>query len=91
VELAFAHIDRPIEWRGEGIEECGIDLRTGDVLIRIDPQHLRPAEVYQLLGDPSKARRHLGWRHRTTFPELVCEMVDNDIAFLRDEGRKPRG
>jgi GDPmannose 4,6-dehydratase len=91
VELAFAHIGRPIEWRGEGIEECGIDLRTGDVLVRIDPQYLRPAEVYQLLGDPSKARRHLGWRHRTTFPELVSEMVDNDIAILGNEGRKPRG
>jgi GDPmannose 4,6-dehydratase len=91
VELAFTHIGRPIEWCGEGIEECGIDLRTGDVLVRIDPQYLRPAEVHQLLGDPSKARRHLGWRHRTTFPELVCEMVDNDIAILRDEGRKPRG
>jgi GDPmannose 4,6-dehydratase len=88
VELAFAHIGRPLEWRGEGIDECGIDLQTGDVLVRIDPQYLRPAEVHQLVGDPSKARRRLGWRHKTTFPELVCEMVDNDIAILQGGGPK---
>jgi GDPmannose 4,6-dehydratase len=88
VELAFAHIGRPIEWCGEGVDECGIDLRTGDVLVRIDPQYFRPAEVHALRGDASKAWRRLAWRHRTTFPELVCEMVDNDIAILQAEGPK---
>jgi GDPmannose 4,6-dehydratase len=88
VELALAHIGRPIEWRGEGVDECGIDLRTGDVLVRVDPQYLRPAEVHRLLGDPSKARQRLGWQHRTTFRELVCEMVDSDIAILAAGGLK---
>ena len=75
VELAFAQIGRPIEWRGEGVDEQGCCQRTGRVLVAIDPRYFRPTEVDLLLGDPAKALAKLGWRHRTSFPELVAEMV----------------
>jgi GDPmannose 4,6-dehydratase len=54
-------------------------------LVRIDPRYFRPTEVEQLLGDPSKARAKLGWRHKISFKELVAEMVDNDLALLQQE------
>jgi GDPmannose 4,6-dehydratase len=67
------------------VQKQGIDARTGDVLVAIDRRYFRPTEVDLLLGDPSKARHRLGWRHKVTFPELVREMVDNDIALLHAE------
>ena len=85
VEHAFAHVDRRIVWRGKGVEETGIDARTGKDLVRIDPRYFRPTEVEQLLGDPSKARAKLGWRHKISFKELVAEMVDSDLALLQQE------
>jgi len=86
VELAFAHVGRPIEWQGVGVEEVGREIETGTVRVRIDPRYFRPTEVDLLLGDPSKAHAKLGWRHTTTFPELVREMVDSDIRLLAAEG-----
>ena len=80
VELAFACLGRTIEWRGKGVDEKGIDAASGDVLIEIDPRYFRPTEVDLLLGDPAKARAQLGWHHRTSFEELVREMVDIDLA-----------
>lgn len=85
IELAFTKVGRAIEWRGKGVEEVGIDSRRGDVLVRIDPRYFRPTEVDLLLGDPSKARRVLGWRHTVTFPQLVSEMVDSDLAVIAKE------
>jgi GDPmannose 4,6-dehydratase len=85
VELAFRHIDRPIRWRGTGADECGLCRRTGDVLIAIDPIYYRPTEVESLLGDATKARDKLGWRHKTTFEELVAEMVEADRLTLQRE------
>jgi GDPmannose 4,6-dehydratase len=85
VEHAFAHVDRRIVWRGKGVEETGVDARTGKDLVRIDPRYFRPTEVEQLLGDPSKARAKLGWRHKISFKELVAEMVDSDLALLQQE------
>jgi len=85
VELAFAHVGRPIEWQGVGVEEVGREIETGTVRVRIDPRYFRPTEVDLLLGDPSKAHAKLGWRHTTTFPELVREMVDSDIRLLASE------
>ena len=84
-EKAFAHIGRPIEWRGAGVEEKGIDQLTGQVLIEVDARYFRPTEVELLLGDPSKAHRRLGWHHKTTFDELVKEMVEADLATVRGE------
>jgi GDPmannose 4,6-dehydratase len=85
VELAFRHIDRPIRWRGTGADECGLCRRTGDVLIAIDPIYYRPTEVESLLGDATKARNKLGWRHKTSFEELVAEMVEADRLTLQRE------
>ena len=81
-ELAFAQIERPIEWRGAGDEEQGVDVRSGQVLVEIDPRYYRPTETDFLLGDATKAHETLGWRHTTTFPELVREMVEADLKAL---------
>lgn len=82
VEMAFAHIGVDIEWRGVGLEERGINSRTGRVLIEVDPRYFRPTEVDVLLGDSAKARAKLGWTTTTPLAELVREMVDCDLAAL---------
>lgn len=87
VELAFAHLGITIEWSGQGVEEKGIDSKSGKVLIEIDPAYFRPTEVDLLLGDPSKAKRLLGWVHTTSFAELVEEMVISDLAFVKESKR----
>lgn len=79
LELAFSHIGRQLVWHGQGIEEKGLDAKTGDVLVAIDPRYFRPTEVDLLLGDPSKAERVLGWKARTCFADLVKEMVEADL------------
>ena len=84
-ELAFSHIGRRIEWRGSGADERGVDGKTGQTLVEIDPRYFRPTEVDLLLGDPSKARKKLGWKHKTSFAELVKEMVMADLAEVRRE------
>ena len=86
IERAFAEIGRKIAWRGKGVDEEGVDDATGDVLIKIDPRYFRPTEVELLLGDPSKARKVLGWKHEITFPELVKEMVASDLKVVLAEG-----
>jgi GDPmannose 4,6-dehydratase len=92
VELAFNEVGRSIEWSGGGIDEVGRDTRTGDVLVRVDPRYFRPTEVDLLLGDARKAHTKLGWKHTTTFPELVREMVAADLALITREGwRKDPG
>ena len=88
VELAFNHVGKPIKWQGEGLDEIGIDSKTGETLIEIDPQYFRPTEVDELLGDPSKARDVLGWTHTTTFPELVSEMVAHDLKLVAEESNR---
>src|SRR5258707_11751803 len=86
VELAFAEIGRGIEWRGKGVEETGVDRKTGKTVIRIDPTYFRPTEVDELIGDASKARQKLGWKPKTSFAQLVKEMVAGDLAIARREG-----
>jgi len=85
VEKAFAHIGRAIVWRGSGLDEKGFDKSSGEALVEIDPRYFRPTEVDALLGDPSKACAKLGWRHRTSFDELVKEMVDADMVTILQE------
>ncbi len=85
VELAFAEIDRPLVWRGAGVEEKGVCARTGQVLVEVDRRYFRPLEVPHLRGDASKARRLLGWRPKVSFAELVREMVRADLETLRRE------
>jgi GDPmannose 4,6-dehydratase len=88
VELAFAEIGRTIAWSGKGTDEVGKDSKSGDILVRIDPRYFRPTEVDLLLGDPSKAHKQLGWKHKTSFRELVSEMVAADLVEV---SRSPRG
>src|SRR5437016_4752680 len=88
VERAFAHVGRQIEWRGRGPDEQGIDMKSGDVLVAVDPRYFRPTDIDRLLGDPSKARNRLGWVHKIGFDALVREMVDGDLALL-NAGTKP--
>jgi GDPmannose 4,6-dehydratase len=85
VEKAFACVGRSIEWHGSGIDEKGIEARTGQVLIEVDARYFRPTEVDLLLGDPSKAQKRLGWRHKTSFDAMVKEMVVADLAAVRRE------
>ena len=90
VELAFAEVGREIVWRGSGPGEQGVDRASGAVLVQVDPRYFRPLEVAFLLGDPGKARRKLGWRHETSFAQLVREMVGADLQTVRREGRNGR-
>lgn len=80
VELSFAQVGRRIEWRGHGVEETGIDARSGKVVVKIDPTYFRPTEVDLLIGDASKARQVLGWKPKRSFAQLVEEMVASDLA-----------
>lgn len=85
VELAGKHLDMPIVWQGEGLDEVGIDVHTGATIVRIDPRYFRPTEVGTLIGDASKAREKLGWQPRITFEELVAEMVREDAKIVEQE------
>ncbi|MGC6173806.1 GDP-mannose 4,6-dehydratase [Lacrimispora sp. 38-1] len=85
VEAAFKHADITLEWRGTGIDEVGIDQKTGKTIIKINSKFFRPAEVDILLGDPQKAERELQWKRKITFNELVCRMVDNDLKLVTQE------
>ena len=82
-ELAFSHVGRQIEWSGVGVEERGIDAKSGDVLIEVDPRFFRPAEVSSLLGNAGKARDELGWEPKVTFQQLVSDMMETDLAGVR--------
>jgi GDPmannose 4,6-dehydratase len=85
VELAFAEVGRRIAWRGAGTQEQGVDAKSGEVLVSIDDRYFRPTEVDLLQGDPAKARAVLGWRHKTSFRELVAEMVAADLVTVSEE------
>ncbi len=82
--LAFAEAGITLRWQGKGTDEKGIDTANGRVLVEVDPKFFRPAEVEQLLGDPAKAKKLLGWNPtRTPFFELVKRMVQHDIRFVK--------
>lgn len=82
-ERAFGLLGHRLEWKGAGVDECGIDADTGKVLIRIDPVYYRPLEVEALLGDASKAERLLHWKPAVTFEKLVEIMVESDLRLVR--------
>lgn len=85
-DAAFKHAGINLRWEGEGLDEKGIDIATGKVLVEVDPKYFRPCEVEQLLGDPSKAKNNLGWNPRkTSFDELVKIMVDNDVEMIKNQ------
>jgi GDPmannose 4,6-dehydratase len=87
VELAFAEVGRSIAWEGQGVAEVGKDAKTGDILVAIDPRYFRPTEVDLLLGDPTKANTHLGWKHKSSLADLVKDMVASDLKLVKDEQR----
>lgn len=82
VELAFREVGIDIEWKGECVDEVGVDSETGNVLVEIDPRYYRPTEVELLIGDPSKAREKLGWNSNVGFEELVKMMVKGDMGRI---------
>jgi GDPmannose 4,6-dehydratase len=88
VEKAFAAVGRRIAWSGIGVNEQGIEASTGRVLVEVDARYFRPTDVELLLGDPSKAHQKLGWRHKTSFADLVEEMVKADLLALSHEARR---
>jgi len=91
VELAAQELGITLYWEGQGVDEIGIagqvtvesPLKPGQIIVRVDPRYFRPTEVETLLGDASKAYAKLGWRPSTTFPELVSEMVQEDLNLAR--------
>jgi GDPmannose 4,6-dehydratase len=83
VERSGAELDMQIEWRGHGVDEQGVDARTGRAVVRVDARYFRPTEVDTLLGDPAKARSKLGWQAKTSFAALVREMVESDLEAAR--------
>jgi GDPmannose 4,6-dehydratase len=85
VDFAFAHAGITLEWRGSEAEEKGIDTRTGKVLVEVSPRYYRPTEVELLLGDPAKANARLGWKAKTSLPELVRIMMDHDMRKVGAE------
>jgi len=85
-ELAFGHVGIDIEWTGSGANEKGINKENGKIIIEVDPKYFRPTEVDLLIGDPSKAKRMLGWEHKHTLEQLVTEMMKADVElFKRDQ------
>lgn len=86
IEKAFGELGRKIEWCGQGIDEIGIDTTSGRPVVRIDPGYFRPAEVEQLLGNPEKVRRRLGWEPEVRFEKLVRIMVAGDLRLLDNPG-----
>ncbi|MBS1724114.1 MAG: GDP-mannose 4,6-dehydratase [Armatimonadetes bacterium] len=93
-ELAFGQTGVELEWQGSGEKEVGVDKKTGDAIVHVDPVYYRPTEVETLLGDPSKAKSKLGWEPKVTFEDMVSEMVAEDLedaekeALTRREGYK---
>ena len=85
VETAFSHADMEIEWSGTGVDEVGIDKATGKVVVKVNPEFFRPAEVELLIGNPAKADSTLGWVREISFSELVERMVKNDLELVKKE------
>jgi GDPmannose 4,6-dehydratase len=81
VERAFRYIGTTIIWQGEGDSEIGLSKDSGDILVKIDPKYYRPAEVELLWGDPTRAKKELGWSATTDLDALIAEMIDYDLAY----------
>ncbi len=85
ITMAFNEVGIDIEYKGEGVNEVGIDKATGKEIVKIDPRYFRPAEVELLIGDPTKAKTELGWEPKVQLPELVKMMVENDVKLAKKE------
>jgi len=84
-EKVFERLEMPVEWTGSGEEEQGVEIKSGKVVIRIDPRYFRPAEVDLLMGDPAKAFSRLGWKPETSFDDLVAMMIESDMRLAQAE------
>lgn len=90
--MTFKELGVDIEWQGKGVDEKGLDAKTGKVIIEVDPRYFRPAEVDLLLGDSTKAREKLGWKPKYDLQTMVKEMVEEDMKeakkakVLREKG-----
>ena len=92
VEKSFAVVGTTIKWKGETgtVDEVGVDAADESrVLVKIDPRYFRPTEVELLLGDPTKAKKKLGWEFTTSFDNLVKEMVESDLKMVRGVTENP--
>ena len=78
-EEAFKYVGIKIKWKGKGLKEVGYDAKSNKILVKIDPIYFRPSEVYELRGDSNKAKKILGWKPKTTFKQLIKEMMDEDL------------
>jgi GDPmannose 4,6-dehydratase len=85
IEMSFSHIGITIDWVGDGVDEKGIDVETGKILVDIDPKYFRPAEVDLLIGDYTKAKMELGWEPIYTVEELCKEMVQSDLELFKKD------
>ncbi len=85
VEVVAGRLDMQIEWQGSGVDEQGIDTKTGKPVVKVDPRYFRPFELEALKGDASRARAELGWQPKITFDELVDEMVEEDLRLAKFE------
>lgn len=85
VELAFAEVGIAIQWQGKGVDEKGVNVATGDVVVEVDPNYFRPTEVDLLIGDASKAKKQLGWQPKCTLEQLVKEMVESDVKLFEKD------
>lgn len=88
VEICARHLGFEIEWKGEGMDEIGVDKHTGKIIVNVNKRFFRPAEVDMLLGDPSKAKRQLGWKPRVKFAELANKMIDSDMQMLKESDER---
>jgi hypothetical protein len=84
VEKAFKCVDIDIIWEGKEVNEIGKDSKTGEIVVRVNPEFFRPAEVDILIGNPVKAEKVLGWKREISFTELVERMVENDLELLKN-------
>jgi len=90
IQHAASLLGMRMEWTGKGTEERGIDAKSGRTIVKVDPGYFRPTEVETLLGDPSKARKVLGWKAETSFERLVEEMVAEDLGLARRDSMMAR-
>ncbi|MBF0229940.1 MAG: GDP-mannose 4,6-dehydratase [Desulfamplus sp.] len=85
VELSAKELGILIKWEGEGVNEKGINIENGKIIVAVDPRYFRPTEVETLLGDPSKAKANLGWQPKIGFKQLVSEMVNADLEDAKKD------
>ena len=83
VNFSWAHLGKKINWKGKGLNEKGYDSISGKLIVSVDSRYFRPTEVETLLGDPSKAKKKLGWEAKITFKDMVYEMMENDILIAK--------